>query len=54
MEGFDENLILNLVGKSHRTSGMSVCMVISVGKRASNGIYGPQIRMDSAQFIKEI
>jgi nitroreductase len=54
MEGFDEKLILDLVRESQPTDGLSVCMVISAGKRASNGIYGPQIRMDSTQFITEI
>ncbi len=54
MEGFDEKLILDLVAKNQPTAGLSVCMVISAGKRATNGIYGPQIRMDAGQFISEI
>lgn len=31
-----------------------VVMVLSVGKRAPNGIYGPRVRFDSARFIKEV
>ena len=29
-------------------------MIIAAGKRAANGIYGPRIRFDSKQFIKEL
>jgi len=54
MEGFDEKLVLKLVGKTQSTEGLNVCMIISAGKRAENGIYGPQIRMDSSQFISKI
>jgi hypothetical protein len=34
--------------------GQFPVMVISAGKRANNGIYGPQIRFDSAHFIHQI
>ncbi len=31
-----------------------VVMVLSVGKRAPNGVYGPRVRFESARFIKEV
>ena len=34
--------------------GAEVCMVISAGKRAGNGIYGPQIRLDKSLFLFEV
>jgi nitroreductase len=49
MEGYDSarvKKILDLDGNS------DVVMVISVGKRAKNGIYGPRIRMPRDQFVK--
>ncbi len=30
-----------------------VCMVVSAGKRAENGIYGRQIRLDRSLFVFE-
>lgn len=51
MEGFDEvrvKKILDLPRDSH------VVMVISAGKRAHGGVYGPQIRFAKDQFIKVI
>jgi nitroreductase len=51
MEGFDSaklSKFLNL------PCSAEVCMVISAGKRADNGVYGPQIRFPREQFIKEI
>lgn len=51
MEGFDEKKVskfLNLPRKAEP------CMILSVGKRADNGIYGEQIRFPKEQFIKTI
>ena len=31
-----------------------ICMVISAGKRASNGVYGKRIRFRKENFIKEV
>jgi nitroreductase len=50
MEGFDSarvTEILNLPCDAH------IVMVISLGKRAPNGVYGPQIRFDIKDFVKE-
>ena len=49
MEGMDSKRIkkmLNLPSKAE------VCMVISIGKRAKNGIYGKRFRLKSKKFIK--
>lgn len=54
MEGFDENLVQRVLPANLRESGSEVCMVMSVGKRAENGIYGPQIRMPRDQFTARI
>jgi nitroreductase len=51
MEGFDEKLIEKAI-KIPRKS--EVCMVISVGKRGENGIYGPRVRFDEKLFIHEV
>lgn len=51
MEGYDSarvKKILNLGSESE------ICMVISAGKRASNGVYGPRIRFPKDQFVKII
>lgn len=51
MEGFDSKRvekILDLPSDSH------VVMVIAAGKRAANGIYGPRIRFERENFIKEV
>jgi len=51
MEGFDEvrlKKLLKLPCNSH------VVMVISAGKRAPNGVYGPRVRFDRNQFVKII
>jgi nitroreductase len=50
MEGFDEVRIAKLL---NLPSDAYPVMVISAGKRAANGVYGPQIRFDEALFIKE-
>lgn len=54
MEGFDEKLVKEALGPSIWEKGMEVCMIFSVGKRAENGIYGPQIRMKRDDFVREI
>ncbi len=51
MEGFDEVRVKKLLNLSR---GCSICMVIAAGKRASNGIYGPQIRFSKEQFIHRV
>jgi nitroreductase len=51
MEGFDEvrvKRILNLGGDA------TVVMVISAGKRAKHGVYGPRLRFPREQFVKVI
>ena len=50
MEGFDSarlKSLLNLPGDAYIT------MVISAGKRAKGGVYGPQLRFEDSLFIKE-
>ena len=51
MEGIDSARIKKLLGLS---SPAEICMVVSAGKRAENGIYGKQLRFDSKNFIHEI
>lgn len=51
MEGYDETLIRRAIKLPH---GADPCMVISVGKRAANGIYGPRVRFDDSLFIHEV
>ena len=51
MEGMDPVRIGKLLGLSR---GAEVCMVISAGKRAENGIYGQQIRFDKSMFVFEV
>lgn len=51
MEGIDERRIQKFL-KLPRAA--EVCMVISAGKRANNGIYGRQIRFDKAMFVFEV
>ena len=49
MEGMDSVRIKKLL---ELPSAASICMVISAGKRAGNGVYGNRIRFDESQFIK--
>lgn len=51
MEGFDEVRVKRLL-KLPR--GASVTMVISAGKRAPNGVYGPRIRGTNDLFIHKV
>jgi nitroreductase len=51
IEGFDSRrtqILLNL------PRAAEVCMVIAAGKRAPNGIYGPQFRFDKSLFVFEV
>lgn len=49
MEGFDEWKVKKLL---NLPSDAFVTMVVSAGKRKPGGIYGPQLRFPSEQFIK--
>jgi nitroreductase len=51
MEGIDPVRIRKMLGLPHSAE---VCMVISAGKRAPNGVYGSRIRFEQTDFIKEI
>ena len=51
MEGIDEPRIKHLLGLPR---GAEVCMVISAGKRAAGGVYGPQIRFDKSNFVFDV
>lgn len=51
MEGMDPVRIRKML---ELPSAAEVCMVISVGKRAPNGVYGNRIRFERSDFIKEI
>lgn len=49
MEGHDSARVKKILGLG---SDSEICMVISAGKRAKNGIYGPRIRFPKEQFVK--
>lgn len=49
MEGIDSARIKRLLNLSNKDQ---ICMVISVGKRASNGVYGKRMRFDKSNFVK--
>ncbi len=51
MEGFDSHRIKRLLNLSKHSY---VTMVIAVGERAENGVYGPQIRFERDNFVKEV
>lgn len=51
MEGLDERRVRKLLELPYDAK---ICMAISVGKRAKNGIYGPRIRFDRELFIKTV
>ena len=51
MEGMDGKRVKELLDLP---KGASICMVISTGKRADNGVYGPRVRFDQDLFIKEV
>lgn len=48
MEGADSKRIKKILGLG---SGSHFVMVISIGKRADNGIYGPQVRFSKDKFV---
>ena len=49
MEGMDSKKIRSMLGLPIRAE---VCMVIGIGKRAKNGVYGNRYRLNSSNFIK--
>lgn len=49
MEGFDEVRVQKLL---NLPSDAEVVMVIGCGKRAENGVYGPQVRFDKNLFLR--
>lgn len=51
MEGFDESRVKKLLGVGRKDE---IAMVISCGKRASSGVYGPRLRFPREKFIKVI
>lgn len=51
MEGFDSRKVKKLLNLSCKSE---VCMIISAGKRAENGIYGQRVRFPKEQFIFEV
>ncbi len=51
MEGMDSVRIKRLLNLPRAAE---ICMVISAGKRAETGVYGPRVRFDSARFVKEV
>lgn len=51
MEGMDPERIRRLLALPRSAE---VCMVISAGKRAPNGVYGNRIRFDQGDFIVEV
>lgn len=51
MEGMDATRIRKLLRLPRRAE---ICMVISAGKRAGNGIYGERIRFDDSLFLFEV
>ncbi len=52
IEGLDQRRIRKMLQLPYGKA--EVCMAISVGKRAKNGIYGPRIRFDRNLFVKEV
>ena len=51
IEGLDQRRVRRLLALPYKAE---VCMAISVGKRADNGIYGPRIRFDRELFVKKV
>lgn len=51
MEGLDSARVKRILGLP---GDAIVVMAVSVGKRAANGVYGPQLRFDRGLFIKEV
>lgn len=51
MEGLDPRKVENLLGLDSKSE---ICMAISAGQRAKNGIFSPQVRFDRSLFVKEV
>lgn len=51
MEGHDSKRVKAMLNLG---SGDEICMVVSAGKRAENGIYTPRVRMPEDQFLFEV
>ncbi len=51
MEGHDSSRVRTLLGLP---SSAEINMVISVGKRSPNGVYGPRLRLPRSKFVFEI
>jgi len=51
MEGFQTDQVKELL---KLPKDAYITMIIAVGRRAENGIYGPRIRFEREQFIKEV
>jgi nitroreductase len=51
MEGHDSKRVKHILGLG---CGAEICMVVSVGKRAKGGIYGPQKRLQRDWFAFEV
>lgn len=51
MEGYDSARVKKILKLG---SEAEICMVISAGKRAKNGVYGPRVRFAKEQFVKTI
>lgn len=51
MEGYDSHRVRRLL---KLPCDATTVMVIGAGKRADNGVYGPRVRFDESQFIKEV
>ncbi len=49
MEGYDSARVKDILELGAESE---ICMVISAGKRAKNGVYGPRIRFPKPQFVK--
>jgi nitroreductase len=51
MEGMDSKRVKKILGLG---CGAEVCMVVSVGKRAPGGVYGPRARLQRSWFAFEV
>ena len=51
MEGMDSKRVRKLLNLPKKAE---ICMVISAGKRADNGVFGPRLRMPSEDFIFKV
>lgn len=51
MEGYDSKMIKKIL---NLPKDAIVVMVISAGKRAVGGVYGPRIRFDESRFLKKV